>query len=218
MMGGAKMFLETVRKRLVNMRKTILKPLVLVAWIATIGVLTGCATVSTVESDVQSFSATPTPVQPDTFRFERLPSQDQDAEQATSLENMAQAALEKAGFNRVESGARYSVQIGAATMEAFPDPFFGRPAWSQFGRNRMWAGRTYYGSPWLDRESFVTRVRLEIRDLRSGMLVYESSATNEERWYNPARVLPALFEATLADFPTPPKGVRKVVVQRPAGS
>ena len=203
-----------------TMRKTNLKSLVLVAWVAAVGLLTGCATVSTVESDVQSFSTTATPVQAGTFRFGRLPSQDQNAEQATSLESMAQAALLKAGFTRVESGARYSVQIGAGTVEAVqtvPYPFFGRAAWSQFGYHRLWPSRGFYGQPWPDRESFVTRVRLEIRDLNTGAVVYESTATNEESWFNPARVLPALFEATLADFPSPPKGVRKVVVPLPSG-
>ena len=203
-----------------NRHKTSLKSLVLVAWVAAVGLLTGCATVSTVESDVQSFSTTATPVQAGTFRFERLPSQDQNAEQATSLESMAQAALLKAGFTRVESGARYSVQIGAGTVEAvqtFHYPFFGRAAWSQFGYHRLWPSRGFYGQPWPDRESFVTRVRLEIRDLNTSAVVYESTATNEESWFNPARVLPALFEATLADFPSPPKGVRKVVVPLPSG-
>ncbi len=201
---------------------TLLKLLARVALVAAAVVLTGCAAVSTVESKVQSFAATPTPVQAGTFRFERLPSQDQDAAQAASLEGMAQAALVKAGFSRVDTGARYSVQIGAGTAEtvsSFPEPFFGRSAWSPFGRTRMWHGRHFYGSPWLlDRESYVTRVRVEIRELSSGKLVYESSATNEESWFNPARVLPALFEAALADFPTPPKGVRKVVVKLPRAS
>ena len=204
-----------------NTRKTHVKSFALAAWLATAGLLTGCATVSTVESDVQSFSTTATPVQAGTYRFERLPSQDQDAEQAKSLESMAQAALLKAGFTRVESGARYSVQIGAGTVEAvqtFPNLFFGRAAWSQFGHHRLWPSRGFYGPAWPDRDSFVTRVRLEIRDLGTGAVVYESTATNEESWFNPARVLPALFEATLADFPSPPKGVRKVVVPLPAGS
>ena len=67
----------------------------------------------------------------------------------------------------------------------------------------------------MDRESYVTRVRVEIRDLGTGKVVYESTATNEESWFNPSRVLPALFEAALADFPTPPKGIRKVVVKLP---
>ncbi len=199
--------------------KTFLRPLARMALVVAAAALTGCATVSTVESEVQSFATTPTPVQAGTFRFERLPSQEQDAAQAASLESMAQAALVKAGFSRVDSGARYSVQIGAGTAEtvsAFPEPFFGRSAWAPFGRPRMWHGRHFYGSPWLlDRETYVTRVRVEIRELSSGKVVYESTATNEENWFNPARVLPALFEAALADFPTPAQGVRKVVVKLP---
>ena len=198
---------------------TLLKSLARMVLCAAVFVLTGCATVSTVESDVQSFATTPTPVQPGTFRFERLPSQDVDAAQAASLENMAQAALAKFGFSRNDTGARYSVQIGAGTVETvstFSDPFFGRSAWSPFGRPRMWPGRHFYGSLWLmDRESYVTRVRVEIRDLGTGKVVYESTATNEESWFNPARVLPALFEAAMADFPSPPKGIRKVVVKLP---
>lgn len=201
---------------------SLLKPLARMALVTAVALLTGCATVSTVESNVQSFSTTPTPVQAGTFRFERLPSQDVDAAQAASLESMAQAALVKAGFSRNDTGARYSVQIGAGTAEtvsAFAEPFFGRSAWAPFGRPRMWHGRHFYGSPWLlDRETYVTRVRVEIRDLGTGKVVYESTATNEESWFNPTRVLPALFEAAMADFPSPPKGARKVVVKLPGAS
>lgn len=198
---------------------TILSKPVLAAVLASLTVwLGGCATVATVEADVQSFSTTSSPVQAGPFRFERLPSQDQDAAQATRLEGMAQAALEKAGFSRNDAAARYSVQIGAAmaeTVSAYPDPYFGRPLWSPFGRPRIWHGRPFYTSPWMDRESYVTRVRLEIRDVTTGKVVYESTAVNEESWSNPGRVLPALFAAALADFPTPPQGVRKVVVTPP---
>ena len=197
-------------------RNTLLKPMT-AALLATAVLLGGCATVSTVESDVQSFSAAPTPVQPGAFRFERLPSQDQDAGQSAILEGMAQKALEKAGFSRNDAAARYGVQIGAGKSEAvaYPDPFFGRFAWS-FGRPRIWYGRPFYASPWPDRELYVTRVRLEIRELSTSKVVYESTATNEESWFKADRILPALFEAVMADFPTPPKGVRKVVIKLPS--
>nr|WP_295771092.1 DUF4136 domain-containing protein [Rhodoferax sp.] len=195
---------------------SLLKPMAATLLAATF-LLGGCATVSTVESEVQSFSVAPTPMLPGPFRFERLPSQDQDARQSATLEEMAQKALEKAGFSRVDTAARYSVQIGVATLDtvlAYPDPFFGRFAWS-FGRPRLWNGRLFYTPPWPDREIYVTRVRLEIRELGTGKVVYESTATNEESWNNAKRVLPALFEAAMADFPSPPKGVRKVVVKLP---
>jgi hypothetical protein len=197
-------------------RNTLLKPMAATLF-ATALLLGGCATVSTVESDVQSFSAAATPVQPGPFRFERLPSQDQDASQSALLEGMAQTALEKAGFSRNDAAARYSVQIGAGTLDtvlAYPDPFYGRFAWS-LGRPRLWRGRPFYTSPWPERELYVTRVRLEIRELASGKVVYESTATNEESWFNANRILPALFQAVMADFPSPPKGVRKVVITLP---
>lgn len=180
--------------------------------------LGGCATVTTVESDVQSFTTAATAVQAGPFRFERLLSQNQDEGEAALLEGMAQTALEKRGFVHNPGGARYSVQIGAGTSDAvvvYPDPFFGRPFWYPYSRPSLLRGRLFYTSPWPDREVYVTRVRLEIRDLATGKLVYESTATNEQSWFKASRVLPALFEAAMADFPSPPKGVHKVVVNLP---
>ncbi|MES2948014.1 MAG: DUF4136 domain-containing protein [Pseudomonadota bacterium] len=198
---------------------TLFKPMAAALFATAALLLTGCATVTSVQSDVQSFSAAPAPVQAGTFTFERLPSQEQDAGQAVLLEGMAQAALQKVGFTRNDTNARYSVQVGAWTTDAvvtYPDPFFGRPLWSPFGRPRLWHGRLmYYSSPWPDREIYVTRVRLEIRDRSSGKIVYESTATNEQTWFTAERVLPAMFEAVLADFPSPPKGARKVTIKLP---
>ena len=193
------------------------RPLLLaVGLAAAAGMLGGCATVTTVESNVQSFAATPAPLQPGPFRFDRLPSQDQNTQQAQVLEGMAQAALEGQGFTRADAGARYSVQIGAGTADAvlaYPDPFFDRRLRFPYGRARLWHGRLFYDPLWSDREVYITRVHLEIRDVSTGKLVYESTATNEESWFKADKVLPALFAAAMADFPSPPKGVRKVVVK-----
>jgi hypothetical protein len=202
-----------------TVQKISLKPTAIAVLCVSFALLLGgCATVSSVESDVQSFSAAPVPVQAGSFRFERLPSQNQNTRQADLLEGMAQSALQKAGFTRAEgTAARYSVQIGAETSQSepnYPDPFFGRFAWS-FGRPRIWRDYPFYTSPWPDRETYITRVRLDIRDLGTGKVVYESMASNEESWLDAKRVLPALFEAVLADFPSPPKGVRKVIVKLP---
>lgn len=190
-----------------------LKPAALAIVLTAATLLTGCATVSTVESDVRSYSAASAPVQAGTFTFERLPSQDQDAEQAALVESMAQGALQKMGFTRVDTGARYSIQIGAESSEAAPtysEPFYAPPYWN---RPRMWFGRPFYATPWPEREVYLTRVHLEIRDLGTGKVVYESTATNEQSWFKANRVLPAMFDAVLVDFPSPPKGVRKVIVK-----
>ena len=73
--------------------------------------LTGCASGYLLDNNVQSFSQlTALPAQP-TYRFERLPSQ-QDPWHA-QLEAMADPALHKAGLRRDDANPRYSVQVGA---------------------------------------------------------------------------------------------------------
>jgi len=180
--------------------------------------LTGCATVSTLESEVLSFSSAPASTQAGPFTFERLPSQYQDPNQTLAFEQMAQAALEKRGFTRNDASPQFSVQVSAATSDAvlvYPDPFFGRFSAAPFGRSRRWHGRVFHAPPWPDSTVHVSRVRLEIRDLRAGTVVYESTATNERSWFDGEKMFPAMFEAALADFPTPPNGVRKVIVKLP---
>lgn len=191
---------------------------IVVAVLVLAALLTGCATVSTIESEVLSFSSAPASTQAGPFTFERLPSQYQEPNQTLAFEQMAQAALEKLGFTRNDASAQYSVQVSAATSDAvlvYPDPFFGRFAAAPFGRSRHWHGRVFYAPPWPDSTVHVSRVRLEIRDLRAGQVVYESTATNEQSRFDGEKMFPAMFEAALADFPAPPNGVRKVIVKLP---
>jgi hypothetical protein len=54
-----------------------------------------------------------------------------------------------------------------------------------------------------------------MRDLHTGLVVYETRATSEAPWADTENVLPAMFEAALRDFPNPPAGVRKVGVEIP---
>jgi len=198
-------------------RNPFSRPLV-TAILALSALLTGCATVSTLESDVLSFASAPASTQAGPFTFERLPSQYQDPKQTLAFEQMAQAALEKRGFTRNDASPQFSVQVSAATSDAvlvYPDPFFGRFSAAPFGRSRRWHGRVFYGPLWPDSTVHVSRVRLEIRDLRAGTVVYESTATNERSWFDGEKMFPAMFEAALADFPAPPNGVRKVIVKLP---
>lgn len=198
-------------------RNPFSRPLV-TAILALSALLTGCASVSTLESDVLSFASAPVSTQAGPFTFERLPSQYQDLNQTLAFEQMAQAALEKRGFTRNDASPQFSVQVSAATSDAvlvYPDPFFGRFSAAPFGRSRRWHGRVFYGPLWPDSTVHVSRVRLEIRDLRAGTVVYESTATNERSWFDGEKMFPAMFEAALADFPAPPNGVRKVIVKLP---
>src|SRR3569832_1805258 len=87
--------------------------------------LAACSTYR-LDNAVQSFShigALPSPL---TYRFERLPSQ-QDPQHA-QLEAMADGALNTAGFKRDDANPRYSVQISArtaATLSPWAAPWEG---------------------------------------------------------------------------------------------
>ncbi len=168
--------------------------------------MAGCAGLTTVVGDVSSFARSPTEIRAGSYRFERLPSQEQDPSQAAALEGMAQKALEKAGFKRADNGpVQYSVQVDAWTSEAvevWPEPRMGRWGWpSRFDHLRPWGLRPALYGPWPDRQVYLTKVRVDIRDLASNMVVYETSATNEQNWFVAEQVLPALFEAALSGFP-----------------
>lgn len=108
-----------------------------------LGLLTGCASVYRVDSQVQSFArwsdaAAPTnaiPQPPQLYRFERLPSQ--AAENAgrgqTELETLARTALAKRGWTPAEPGvsARWSVQVSGGTLKLPRAPW--EEPWDGFG-------------------------------------------------------------------------------------
>ncbi len=200
--------------------KNLVPRVVRMAVLSTILGLAGCAGVTTVVGDVSSFARSSAEVKAGSFRFERLPSQEQDAQQTAALEGMAQRALEQAGFKRSDAGpAQFSVQVGAWTSEAleiWPEPGLGRWGWaSRFDRLRPWGLRPALYGPRSDRQVFLTKVKLDIRDLASAKVVYETTATNEQNWFVAEEVLPALFEAALAGFPTPNPKVHAVAVVLP---
>jgi hypothetical protein len=63
-------------------------------------------------------------------------------------------------------------------------------------------------TPWFQRE-----VSLLMRDLRSAQVVYETHAAQEGSWSDNRRILPAMFDAALSDFPAAPAGVRKITIE-----
>ena len=112
-----------------------------------LGLLTGCASVYRVDSQVQSFArwsdaaaptaaATPAiPQAPQLYRFERLPSQAAEnvARGQTDLETIARAALAKRGWTPAEPGvsARWSVQVSGGTLKLPRAPW--EEPWDGFG-------------------------------------------------------------------------------------
>jgi hypothetical protein len=62
--------------------------------------------------------------------------------------------------------------------------------------------------PWYQRE-----VSVIIRELPSNRVVYETRAMNAGPWLDNLSVFPAMFQAAMQGFPTPPAGARRVDVQ-----
>lgn len=177
--------------------------------------LTGCAAGYLLDNNVQSFSQLSTlPSQP-TYRFDRLPSQ-QDPFHA-QLEAMADAALHRAGLRRDDANPRYSVQVGAQLQRVL-SPW--SSPWDSYGWGAFGVGHRHgiglgfgfpFGrmeSPWYHRE-----ISVIIRELPSNRAVYETRASNAGPWMDNGLVFPAMFQAALQGFPTPPPGPRRVDIQ-----
>lgn len=205
-------FLEEVN----TMKSTLARFLATTALLA----LGGCATSYTVDNRVQSFSELAAAAPAVTYRFERLPSQQQRPRQA-ELEAMADAALLQAGLRRDDTNARYTVQVAAhvhAELSPWADPFWGRPGWRWgFGYTHGWrhARVGVWGPPeppWYRRE-----VSVVVRELASNKVVYESHAVNDGPWATSPKVLSAMFQAAMQGFPAPPAGPRQVNITVPAG-
>lgn len=175
--------------------------------------LGACASTYTLDNTVQSFSQITALPAPATYRFERLPSQQDPAH--ARLESMADAALNAAGLKRDDANPRYSVQIGARTAETvspWADPWdrFGWGFGGGWGWRRHWGGGfgMHYESPWYHRE-----VNVVVREVATNKVVYESRAISDGPFFDPGKVFPAMFQAAMQGFPNPPQGPRVVNIQ-----
>lgn len=185
--------------------------------------LAGCASVRRIDADVLSWSTAPTDLnlQGARYRFERLPSQVNNPE-AGLAEQHAESALTLAGLVRDDAQARISVLVGVRASEYMLDAW-GRPvppAWAPYGS--IYWGRGLYPH-WgvglnmrLPPPTYYRReVSLLMRDLKTGQVVYETRAAHDGPWSDDQNLLPTLFRAALAGFPTPPSGKRQVIIDIP---
>ena len=202
--------------------------------------LTGCAGVYRVDNRVESFAhwsgtASPSghsasaavPVPPQTYRFERLPSQTSGtaAKAQTELESLAEAALAPLGWTPATepANARWTVQLSADHQRLprapWEDPWDdGRFGWS----NRVYIGVSsgqilwnpgFMWSAGLMRSEMpyhLRRISLVIRDVREGQVVFETSAAHDGRWNSTPALWSAMLRAALKDFPAPPAGPREI--------
>jgi hypothetical protein len=203
--------------------------LIRIALAAAALVLSGCAGVGALNSEVSTYGSWPAERKPATYAFERLPSQQERAEAQQVVEDAARGALEAAGFTPAAApgDAQVTVQVGArvGTSDRWPyaDPFwnnvsvgyslgyrrgYGRGRWG-VGIGAGYGGWSGYGAwPGYDRE-----VAVLIRDRVSGQLLYEARASNNgaSSVINP--LLPAMFSAALKDFPAGGPNPRRVSVE-----
>lgn len=185
--------------------------------------LAGCAGLRTVTSDVSSFGEWPAERMPGTYAFDRLPSQQAQAEETEQLEAAVRPALEKAGFKPAAAGENPDVlvQVGAraARADALPwdDPLWWRGGFGYWHRG-PWVGPGWSMSMRWDRPRYDREVAVLLRDRASGKPLFEARASNEGSYPAEGDTLTAMFEAALMDFPKLGVNPRKVVVQLPGSA
>ncbi|MDO9359819.1 MAG: DUF4136 domain-containing protein [Polaromonas sp.] len=188
--------------------------------------LGGCASTRLVNSDVTSFARwTPLPPTPgSSYRFERLPSQQQPAVGQPPLESLTQTALAKVGLQHNPQAAAFSVQVSATTQPIL------RPRWDGYGYGgpNVFIGSGIgggggsvgfgFGVPLgggMEPPLYRRDVNLVIRELRGNTAVYETRAFSEDPWGDDGPVIAAMLDAALRNFPVPPAGTRRISIEIP---
>ncbi|ALV08713.1 DUF4136 domain-containing protein [Roseateles depolymerans] len=176
--------------------------------------LTGCAALNTVSAEVQTFGSWPAGRQPGTYAFERMPSQQQNEQAQARLEDAARAALEKVGFTAAPDAksADVLVTLGARITRTSAAPWDDPLWWRWNGNYFQWrygpAWRPYYNrwgfaypmDPMMERR-YDREVALLLRDRKTNEPLYEARASNDGLTEGDSRLLAALFESSMADFP-----------------
>jgi hypothetical protein len=188
-----------------------------------LGLLSGCASMRLIDSDVVSVNAAPSGMnlQGAKYRFERLPSQANNPE-AGLAEQQAQAAMTAVGLVRDDAGAHLSVLVGFNGTQYLADPW-GRPmgpGLTPFGSLTIGSGLGSHvglgmGMRFPPPTHYKREVSVLMRDLKSGQVVYETRASHSGPWSDSVPIFATLFQAALANFPHPPAGLRRVNIELP---
>ena len=179
--------------------------------------LAGCASLGQLGADVSSFGDWPAGRAPGSYAFERLPSQQAQADASQALEAAATPALAAAGFQPVAAGTEPDVlvQVGASVNRSERSPW-NDPLWwgGGFGgwRHGPWRGPNWGASLRIEGDRYEREVALLIRDRASGKPLFEARANSEGFDRRAAPVLKPLFSAALLDFPQTGLNPRRVRV------
>lgn len=203
-----------------------------VAALAGAALLAGCASLHSVDTSVATFGAWPANTTPGSYAFDRLPSQERNPQRQRSLENAAAQALAVAGFRPAADGAKPDVmiQIGARTerFEQAPwdDPFwwggprrFGYGGWSSYDAFGPWGPYGRHRGLWSpfpsEPDVYLHEVALLIRDANTGKALYETRASSDGYSSGGDRLMAAMFDASLKDFPRTDDKAHNVRVELP---
>jgi hypothetical protein len=194
-----------------------LGPLMACVVAAPLLMLGGCAGMTELSSQVSSQGNWPEGRKPGRYVFERLPSQQAQAELQDKLEADAQPSLAAAGFERVSDAQQADVSVQVASQVQIDrrsryDPYWG--PWGRPGWGGWWGpGRGGVSMNWAMEPPYVLmQVDVLIRDRRSNQVLYETHATYDRLGSADERLYPYLFEAALKDFPHQAVSPRVVTV------
>jgi hypothetical protein len=193
----------------------------LIGLLALFALLPGCA-VTRLDANVHTVGAWPAGRAPGTFAYQRLPSQQPQAQEQERHEAHALPAVLQAGFKPAPAeSADVLVQVATRTIDAsvyWADPFIVGPAAGFYGTG--WAvGRWGYGAGWgvglANTVPYnVHEVAVLIVDARTQQTLYESRARSNGTWSD-KEGWSALFSAALRDFPFNAVSPRRVRVDLP---
>lgn len=192
------------------------------AWLAWAGVLllAGCAAFNSLTVYVSSTGDWPAERQPGSFAFERLPSQQAQAEDTAALEAAALGALLRTGFRPTAPGQEPEVlvQVGARDrligVQVWDDPLWWRGGFG-YWRYGPWMGPYWGMSGWYQVPRYEREVALLIRNRSDGRPLFETRAASEGNSSPGPRALAAMYDAALMDFPRLGLNPRRVVVTLP---
>jgi hypothetical protein len=182
--------------------------------------LAGCSGIRTLAIDVSSFGDWPADRQAGTYAFDRLPSQQAQLADTEQLEAAARPALDKAGFKPAAEGQPPDVLVQVGSRAARTDRvLWDDPIWWRGGfgywRHGPWPGPAWGASGYwarIDGPRYDREVAVLLRDRASGKPLFESHAAYESASPGDKRVVQALFEAALTDFPKQGANPRQVVI------
>ncbi|MES2090770.1 MAG: DUF4136 domain-containing protein [Pseudomonadota bacterium] len=186
--------------------------------------MTGCAGLRNVTSEVSSYGSWPTGRAPGQYVFERLPSQQANTELQAKVEAAAVPALSAAGFKPAAMPDQADVLVQVSAQEqTLSSPYapYGAYGHGPYGRVGMggWFGSGGFSGIGLGLsfEPPITQAQVDllIRDRRSNQVLYETHAVHRRNGGLDERLLVPMFEAALKDFPTPAVSPRQVTVPLP---